>query len=85
MITTFCGMDIWVIALATPYVTLSIMFLAYQNLMSLPLCDLVTDILLAKPLNNHSHPLLPGGCNHSDWFTPIFVNFWCSLAPNIFG
>ena len=60
-VITFCGTDEWAIAHATPYVTLSIMFLVYRNLISLPIYDLVMDALLARPLNNHSHPLPPGG------------------------
>ena len=82
---TFCGMDTWVTAHAMPFITLSIMFLEYRNFMSLPLCDLVMDVLLAKPLNSHSHPLLPGGHNHLVWFTPIFVNFLCNLTLSTFG
>ena len=78
-------MDAWDTALATPYATLSIMFLAYRNLISLPIPDLVVDVLLAKPLNNHSHPLPPGGSTCLGWFIPIFVNFWYNLAPNMYG
>ena len=85
MITISCGMDTWDIALATSSVTLSIMFLAYRNLISLPTYNLVADVLLAKPLNDHSHPLLPRGRNHLDWFILIFVNFRCSLTSNMFG
>ena len=78
-------MDAWVIAHAMPSVTLSIMFQECRNWISLPLYDLVVDVFLAKPLNDRSLPLLPGERNHLDWFTPIFVNFWYNLAPNIFG
>ena len=78
-------MDVWDIALTTPFVSLSIMFLEYRNLMSLPLYDLVVDVLLAKPPNDHSHPLLQGGYTHLDWFTLIFVNFQYSPAPNMYG
>ena len=78
-------MDEWDIALAMPSVTLSIMFQGYRNLISLPVYDLVVDVLWAKPLNDHSHPLPPGERSHSDWFIPIFVNFWCIPAPNMYG